>query len=586
MRLGSPWLLMAALLGSTLASLSGCQRETASETKIIGGRRADDHRFMAGIVFGDDDETGCGGTFIAPRVVVTAAHCAVVFNTRARVRAGANPEGGVARPLFKIEAALVHPDYDSDKMQNDVALLLLEPAAASTPQIESLPLNQNASMPADTTSEILTVIGRGNTSSFGSLFEDVLRQVDIPVIPQATCAAAYGADMITSGVICAGDYDRGGIDSCQGDSGGPLVQRINGQDVLIGIVSWGIGCAQAKKPGVYTRVSSVAAWIAAETARLTTPVVDVDGGVIASFIGPMCYQGFKKTNAIGSGERTGVVTLAYTPSGAFDEVSAEPSPATDVTEATPLSCDFMLPGDAALTAAVDLADGPSLKVAGAGRTWRASVTESISRVRLDCADSLDMTVRYSLDGSKYFAMGGSFYDVTSESQTAVAPDAFKLTCRVGSLAANLFIQATPQGALEYLAQFDGAEFGAAGKTFALEKSGDSGASIVADLAVTTVENRSTGQLKLLNNAADDIFTWELTCGFDFVLTDEFDAAYASKKVEDEDLWAVKFIAPAHLHGSFLKGTAKTFSITLPAGVEDGATCSVNDSTVALNITRR
>ena len=69
-----------------------------------------------------------------------------------------------------------------------------------------------------------------------------------------------GSYSIYDSMICAG-YPEGGKDACQGDSGGPLVCKHNGKAIITGIVSWGISCADADYPGVYSRVTTVLSWI-------------------------------------------------------------------------------------------------------------------------------------------------------------------------------------------------------------------------------------------------------------------------------------------------------------------------------------
>ena len=86
----------------------------------------------------------------------------------------------------------------------------------------------------------------------------------VPVIDDDQCNEYdWLNDYILDGMLCAG-YERGQIDSCQGDSGGPLVRKTEnsaGGFELIGIVSWGIGCAQPKRPGVYADVFYYLDWI-------------------------------------------------------------------------------------------------------------------------------------------------------------------------------------------------------------------------------------------------------------------------------------------------------------------------------------
>lgn len=68
-------------------------------------------------------------------------------------------------------------------------------------------------------------------------------------------------ERIPDTVMCAG-VREGGQDSCQGDSGGPLlVQLPNRRWVTVGIVSWGVRCGEANRPGMYTSVNHYMHWI-------------------------------------------------------------------------------------------------------------------------------------------------------------------------------------------------------------------------------------------------------------------------------------------------------------------------------------
>ncbi|CAH2226694.1 jg25844, partial [Pararge aegeria aegeria] len=93
----------------------------------------------------------------------------------------------------------------------------------------------------------------------------VLNEVQIYTVNHSVCEARYAYLQeitgdpypISDNMLCAGLIDEGGKDACQGDSGGPLVRG----NVLVGVVSWGWGCAQPVFPGVYTRVSAFTTWI-------------------------------------------------------------------------------------------------------------------------------------------------------------------------------------------------------------------------------------------------------------------------------------------------------------------------------------
>lgn len=103
---------------------------------------------------------------------------------------------------------------------------------------------------------LLMVIGWGNTSTTGQAsFPNELREVVVPVVDGAECDTAYHGFVTVETQFCAGEK---GIDSCGGDSGGPLFATSGGATIQIGIVSYGIGCAKQRFPGVYSEVNSEA----------------------------------------------------------------------------------------------------------------------------------------------------------------------------------------------------------------------------------------------------------------------------------------------------------------------------------------
>jgi len=152
----------------------------------------------------------------------------------------------------------MHPSYSSSTFANDISLIILsEPLDLSVPSAQPIALpTQNQQTPAGTP---LVVSGWGTTRSGGSI-SDELRRVTVPAVSDDDCNSSYGAGSIYASMICAG-VPEGGVDSCQGDSGGPLFTE--NPFTLVGIVSWGYGCAVAGYPGVYTEVSYFVNWIEA-----------------------------------------------------------------------------------------------------------------------------------------------------------------------------------------------------------------------------------------------------------------------------------------------------------------------------------
>nr|CAD7460454.1 unnamed protein product [Timema tahoe] len=101
----------------------------------------------------------------------------------------------------------------------------------------------------------VVVSGWGVTRSGSSALSEQLQKVEVGIISKSSCSLQYFLRTITDRMVCAGA--GGGKDACQGDSGGPLVSG----NQLVGMVSWGRGCAGTFAPGVYASVPNLREWI-------------------------------------------------------------------------------------------------------------------------------------------------------------------------------------------------------------------------------------------------------------------------------------------------------------------------------------
>ena len=345
-----PSLLSLLALLATAPSADAQSGRSASErfTRIVGGVEAAPGAWPWQVALVEPDGSGfrqfCGGSVIAPRWVLTAAHCVDFASPDdVQVLVGTQDLDSGGRRI-DVKAIRVHEDYSDAPSGDDIALLeLAGPAGVEGVALPDLERSADIAAPG----AMATAIGWGllrplqctpgsregahrcrpRGGGAGYWVDDLtgaqvdlsdvrtsrLMEVELPLVGDEACRGAYpdGGDRvrIDRSTLCAG-LRKGGKDSCQGDSGGPLVVRDGDEWVQVGVVSWGASCAKPGKYGVYTSTGAFADWVERQTG-LALP---------AGPAGPQVEEPPSQSDA--SGEPAG--PQVEEPSSQ-DDVSGEPS---------------------------------------------------------------------------------------------------------------------------------------------------------------------------------------------------------------------------------------------------------------------
>jgi len=215
----------------------------------------------------------CGGSLIAPGVILTAAHCVDKFRqnpSELKVRCGewdtqhqTEPRPHQDRQVANLE---IHPEFEPRNLQNDFAVLFTSQEFELSDHIDTACLPEAGESFSGTTC-FATGWGKDKFGAAGE-YQVVLKEIDLPVVDHDTCQDSLrqtrlgGKFKLHDSFVCAGGVD--GKDTCKGDGGSPLVCPSKYDPytyIQAGIVAWGIGCGEDGTPGVYADVSQATCWI-------------------------------------------------------------------------------------------------------------------------------------------------------------------------------------------------------------------------------------------------------------------------------------------------------------------------------------
>jgi len=257
----------AAGSASTAAGAATCKCGVErTSSRVVGGTEVNPknkYPWMVALVDATTSKDSfCGGTLVASKYVVSAAHCTAKNNASSptfKVRIGEHDlttsgEGSLKEMTIDVVSFTNHESYNTPEMHNDITIIELAQEVDLTTYTPAC-----LAKTSDTTTfdgKKAWVYGWGLTTHGGSPSDTKLLEAELPVVTNTVCKTEYTSGEIYDGALCAGGE---GKTSCNGDSGGPLSYKSGTQHVLIGAVSHGTKCGEGY--GVYARISYYRTWI-------------------------------------------------------------------------------------------------------------------------------------------------------------------------------------------------------------------------------------------------------------------------------------------------------------------------------------
>ena len=239
------------------------------QAKIVGGSDASisDFPWQIYLISGNYQ---CGGSIISPGWVVTAAHCVkntsgnTISPSQMAITAGSSTPTS-SGTIYYVSQVIPHPNFNSTTLVNDIALLkIIGTINCSDCKPIKLMNARGVAHGYTDPGKMVWVTGWGLINQALNILPYTLQKAQMPVVSNLVAAGVWGS--IPSTDIMAG-YDNGNKDACSGDSGGPMSVYVDGENKLVGIVSW--GSSKCNTYGGYTSVSILESWI-----RTTTGIYD------------------------------------------------------------------------------------------------------------------------------------------------------------------------------------------------------------------------------------------------------------------------------------------------------------------------